>query len=556
MQYASGWISPLPAKTGLDHLGAQAVCVNIYGRLIPGITNVTDRARYYSFYPWLIWSHREQAELLGQEEYRERFRRADCLFTLVAERHARLCARDDHIDHERHGIAMVGRDTLLPALDRLEQGGGDLDLSRYATLEDLDDRYFQNPWGGLGQYYRGTLEELGIVVSDSRTGARFTEERGEPIAQAFGESVPGDQFLDIVSRGWVGLSELDALSMFCPCSLPECNLEHQALVDMFFCRRGDYLELGDSRPRTLGLLLHLAGELENLGRDLEQPEFVAAAYSAALPNGLAWTPPDALQGVKKHWETYARNELLSLAAQSIFYAALALYDRDPDAHVAGAADLAAWVVATPPVSTALHGIGEQRIEDFLVDLRDTLPPLSKWGDPSHELRLLLDRRSLLQEAALGEDGIAALLATALRSLLSLTVRDSSEDAPYSDLPFEPGYLEYYPVNLLTLHEHARSTWKEHRVRDVLAWLIANWGVETHLRVALRKLRYDIRETFRIRPTDQGLEVIEASEPVPTTPRFDQSVQVLRDLGALERSDEGLTRPTALGRQLLEAVVNG
>ncbi|MBW2241255.1 MAG: hypothetical protein JRH01_04655 [Deltaproteobacteria bacterium] len=80
MQYTSGWLSPLPAKTGLDQLGAQAVCINIYGRLIPGITNVTDRARYYSFYPWLIWSHREQAELLSQEEYRERFRRADCLF--------------------------------------------------------------------------------------------------------------------------------------------------------------------------------------------------------------------------------------------------------------------------------------------------------------------------------------------------------------------------------------------------------------------------------------------------------------------------------------------
>src|SRR4030095_3386246 len=39
---------------GLDHLGIEVVSANIYGNLLPGITNVTDRARYYSFYPWVL----------------------------------------------------------------------------------------------------------------------------------------------------------------------------------------------------------------------------------------------------------------------------------------------------------------------------------------------------------------------------------------------------------------------------------------------------------------------------------------------------------------------
>ncbi len=39
---------------GLDHLGIQVVSVNLYGLLLPGITNVTDRARYYSFYTWVL----------------------------------------------------------------------------------------------------------------------------------------------------------------------------------------------------------------------------------------------------------------------------------------------------------------------------------------------------------------------------------------------------------------------------------------------------------------------------------------------------------------------
>jgi hypothetical protein len=33
---------------GLDHLGIELVSVNLYQAMLPGITNVTERARYYS----------------------------------------------------------------------------------------------------------------------------------------------------------------------------------------------------------------------------------------------------------------------------------------------------------------------------------------------------------------------------------------------------------------------------------------------------------------------------------------------------------------------------
>jgi hypothetical protein len=32
----------------------QAPCTTLYAQLLSGITNVTDRARYYSFHPWLL----------------------------------------------------------------------------------------------------------------------------------------------------------------------------------------------------------------------------------------------------------------------------------------------------------------------------------------------------------------------------------------------------------------------------------------------------------------------------------------------------------------------
>ncbi|MCP4402209.1 MAG: hypothetical protein GY801_33510 [bacterium] len=40
----TAWVRSPPQVDGLDHLAVQAPCINIYGRLLPGITNVTERA--------------------------------------------------------------------------------------------------------------------------------------------------------------------------------------------------------------------------------------------------------------------------------------------------------------------------------------------------------------------------------------------------------------------------------------------------------------------------------------------------------------------------------
>jgi hypothetical protein len=40
-------------KTGLDPLGMQAAAVRLYQLLVPGISNVTLRMRYYGLYAWL-----------------------------------------------------------------------------------------------------------------------------------------------------------------------------------------------------------------------------------------------------------------------------------------------------------------------------------------------------------------------------------------------------------------------------------------------------------------------------------------------------------------------
>src|SRR3954471_4260743 len=110
-QLVVGWLERPQLKIGLDNLGTQQPCIAIYTRLLPGVTNVTDRAAYFGFYPWFIRAFDTRYPDAPDPKFREMLRLADCVMTLVAERHAIACGED--ID--RHSATCPGRQKLGPA---------------------------------------------------------------------------------------------------------------------------------------------------------------------------------------------------------------------------------------------------------------------------------------------------------------------------------------------------------------------------------------------------------------------------------------------------------
>src|SRR5208337_3730181 len=92
--------------------------------------------------------------------FRAMLRLADCLMTLVAERHA--ITKEEDIG--RHSAACPGRLTLGPVAHQLLDGGH-VELARYADRsDDNPTRYFKNSLGGLGQYYLGPLRDEYAVL--------------------------------------------------------------------------------------------------------------------------------------------------------------------------------------------------------------------------------------------------------------------------------------------------------------------------------------------------------------------------------------------------------
>jgi len=533
------WVRPPEPIRGLDHLGVQAPCIALYGQLLPGITNVTDRARYYTFHPWILWSFEKRYKDHSLDEFRRVLRRAECLFALIAIRHAR---RLGDSDEGRHGKAMVGRDKLL----RINESS-DFSLEEYAALEG-PNRYFKNKLGGLGQYYFGPLRDLRVLDRSPEGTAYppgYDRERGRALAEAFACAVPEDAFFRVMEAPSSTWADLDELAPFCPCGLRDNPTEHELLLDLFLARTEAFQSDGGLvRRASLGLMLDLAG------RDGRDPEYAfedmlrGAAYSGALVDGSPWQVAPVFQRAQRGWGTYQRNELLSLAVQGLFAAVLRAIERDREGRilrVADAADVAVGLLSSLASKLALP------LGDAVAQVQADLPTLADWLNPEHELQ----RGWRLQSLRLDNDQLEDVASESVAILLAILARGVDE-YPYGDFELDPEYFDPREVHLLSLRQVSRGEWASMNVEGWVRWLAVHWGVARHLRVALRKLRGERRDTFRIRPLEGELRVIEAPEPTYTIPRVSRSMQIIRDLGLVDNNGEGTVLLTDLGQQELEA----
>ena len=136
-------------------------------------------------------------------------------------------------------------------------------------------------------------------------------------------------------------------------------------------------------------------------------------------------------------------------------------------------------------------------------------------------------------------------------LLSLLARGVDDNA-YAEFEFEPDYLDAREVHLLSFGRVWRSTWADMTIEEWVRWLAVHWGIQRHLGVALRKLRSERRDTFRIRPLEQELRVIEVPFPATTVPRLGRAFQILRDLELTDLDENRWPMLTTAGRRELEA----
>ena len=529
MKVTTDWLAHPAVIGGIDHLGTQAPCQMIYSQLIPGITNATDRARYYALYPWLICAFDRRYPKADVNEFVKLFRRGDFLLTLIADRHARV------LDEPAawHGAAMAGRIQMPAAMSQLDNHGV-IDLEEFASTEDAATRYFKNRLGGLGQYYMGVLAELELLDTSTQQWVKYTSELGEKLADALEKNVLADRFWSVVEAGRVTADHLDGLHAFCPCGLQAGTDEHSKLMNLFFAEVEPFAETGQQRRRSLGMWLYLAQALSETKCEFDISAFRGAIYANSLPDEAPWPLPASLQPTRALWGVYEANDLLSVGFLGLFGSALeklAQHQASGMGSYPTIEALAADVSHGALGDALVAAFGTDQFSEVISTLKASAPALGSWLDSRHEHELCNQLMSQWRSDA-SDASDSDRLVTALEMIALLIARDQTDQPAYGGLAITADELRNYPINLQTLRQRAVH-WSTCSVRGVLEDAVA-WCLSTHLSVALRKLRQTGRSTFRFRPGERGLEITDET-PIPTrtTPRFNQVSQVLIDLRTLQ-----------------------
>ena len=562
----TAWIKNSREATGQDQLGLRFFSETIYQDLLPHITNVTSRGRYYSFYPWLIRAVETRSDLLINLSLQKIVRRADCLLTLIGLYHHQIS--EDARSQSLHD-GFVGAKKLSSVLTEMLETGESARLSQYAAEEESSDRYFKNRFGGLGQYYFGPLRDAGILAYNEKGEIHYTEDRGLVIAEAFDESVLGDDFFEVLINDWVSESDLEGLLDFCPCRLFENQTEQNALLDFFFSRETIFQHPAwKKRRESLILILDFIykSSLNDLETSLDSSgvhSFLSAAYTDALSGDLLWeSDVEKYSDTKLLWRQYYAGELLSFAVQGLFWAGMTELAESDDL-VADCRDYGNWFAEK--FASSVEDFNGANFAAAREEVESNLSEITDWENESHEISLTRQLERAVRDKRLPERR-EKTVALAVKILLSLAARWRKNDDLEIKFPasFSNQQLNEYPINLTNLLRFAENDWREMRLGEWLAWLASDWGVGTHLMIALRKLQGESLDTFKVFPSEEGLQVKEVIGdktieeillPGFTSPRLRTTLQILWDLGVITLENNSLIL-TPTGEIVLEEFAGG
>lgn len=490
---------------GLDPLGMQRPIEAIYQSLLPGISTITLRFRYYAFFVWMLEVYAKQNGNTDPVAFRRFQRRCETLFALVAARGStELGVAGIDWAHKQLSGVLENPDTII-------------DFSVGADPEaDLNKRYLRNKGGAFGGIYATQMYEMGLItLGNDENPISVCSDRALPLVNAFSEQL-GDLavlFLGCVKNGKVSLVDLDSLAPMKPSEVIAGSKEHSLLVNVLLGRVSSASAPDRLRRSTARMLLQLIA----LSNDVPTAEAVKWEWFGA---GKHEAPDDSESGeVRDMWALYQACDLMRLAYENIL---------DLSLDILQAAEMRRMTLGA--------------LLSELVDLAD-VPNGMTWSEFSNSLvedakpaasaRLAVN--AMVEARASGDraERIQAVLvlvtALAKKAAAFGELLDKALDAPdhFHSLRTEVRFLE------ARANDNAQS---------VVATVIRERVMKRHLWVASRKFRNQKAYTFLIEPEEGLLRYRDRFRVSPSSPRLDQAMRFLRDVKLID--DSGLT---ALGQ---------
>jgi hypothetical protein len=504
----------LGQDSGIDPLGMQRPIEAIYQSLLPGVSTITLRFRYYAFFPWILKHYEDHIRHTDPAIFRLFHRRCEILFALV-------CCRGEP------ELGIAGSDWARKKLDELSgqsEVHAVIDFAVGADPEsEQNQRYLRNKGGAFGGIYASQMAEMELIITEGeRNPIPVCTKRALPIATAFGASLGSmaDVFFEVVKAGSVSVAALDMLKEMKPAALLPGSEEHRLLSDILLGKAitpsaGDLM-----RRRTMLMLLALADSLKRVPwvEDAKWQWFDSRAADGVETE--ATTDEDA----RSFWSLYQACDLTRLAYETILSAALILLESAPSRRLPleNLVDQLVGFIAPPEDQTWFDFKKSFVLEDGCVGTAKghalAMTDASDAGETADQVR-----RSV--------------------ALIAALVEKSSELNKFMEQALQAGeHFQSLRTEVRFLRERETSS-----ARSVVELLIRERILKRHLWVASRKFRNQKAYTFLIEPEDSLLRYRDHFSLSPSSPRLQQALRFLSDVKLINES--GLTD---LGRTELAA----
>jgi hypothetical protein len=508
-------------KSGLDPLGMQNSSINLYQRLLPGISNVTLRVRYYGFYAWLAAIYARRIGDTDLRTWQKFVRRAEAVYALTAQRRG-------------NEGGMAGVQWAQRKLDAGQEPV--IEFARDADPGADGTPYLQQPWGVYGLAYASQLFEIGIyaVAKDHQIPVP-SPEFGEALARAFEDAAGplAERLFKTVEQGFVSRADLDDFSVLIPSGIHTEGVERQLYEDVLFAK-GTLSRPNDLyRRQTLLLLLHV---VSHLGRTPSVAETRWLLYANADDQDQKLEiDAEVLEEQRRRWWVYQANDLLHYSYETLLKYTLDTLEEYPTG-----------VALNTLVAELVSALSEVD-PDWPPTWRDFLaghpPAQNANGDAQNSERSHVE--AIAPTSGLNHRTTPEAAWAALKLLAVVVNRAQAESAIISAAL---GHLDREGFHSLITEMNFLNAGHDQPFPRTVARIIEERIVKRHLWVAHRKFRYQNDYTFLIEADDGRVRLRAGNGPVLTNPRLGPAITFLEDIHLIDA--HGVT---ARGKSLLEAL---
>jgi hypothetical protein len=294
------WNKPGTFSAGRDPLGLQAASVRLYTDLLPGLTNVTNRLRYFSFYCWVVRKFELHRHTLDEDEWSIFIRRAEAVYALACQ-----------IGDNTNALGMAGS---LWAAKHVDIGDA-FDFTEWTDGPGQDNQYLKASRGNFGQFYVASMQQMGMLIATRERIQAVTSDHGLKLADAFGRACPEacERLLASIESGCVSRDDCVAISDEAhPAYLDRSSEEAKLLLRYLRGERAD----DPTAPARRATLWNVLNIVERTGIE----DAYGMRRELYVQDNIGTVAEKSLAGNLISWRAYFVNELCHIALELLLNA--------------------------------------------------------------------------------------------------------------------------------------------------------------------------------------------------------------------------------------------